>query len=399
MFLFKENYLFTKNHIIMFMKILEKIRIKRKARQRKERLSEQEELIFLGCASDRLIEKYIHNFSFSNVTENKILELCSNEVVAYYLHRHSVNAELECKILDDEYLASIYLHQHSFGSVAQRKILKPQYAKLLALFVEEGYSFFDEEETFFARVAADELIEKYLQISSVLPKTLQILAERDPKWLVFYAKRYDLPREMGTDFIKAASIESFDDYIHDHSFSAEACLYLIESGDEERIKKYITRHYLTDDESDDARAEVKFFQTASDDMLGYYLEHNAGDLSEEAEKILLLSGKEKLIEAYFDKNTLYFDNEEILINGNNDEAFKYYIGKYALREEHESMLVQSQNKMRMFWYLGKYRFSPYAEELFILSGDRGIIKGYHQKWRFHDSSWKVLLEKFFLENY
>ena len=87
------------------------------------------------------------------------------------------------------------------------------------------------------------------------------------------------------------------------------------------------------------------------------------------------------------------------MKGDNDEIFEYYTERCNISEENQLVLVRSGKKERIEAYIQNNQLCPEAENLFILSAEKEDIKTYHKKWGLRDSSWKALLERFFMDNW
>ena len=381
--------------------MFEKIKVRKAAKRRDHQLSAEEEMLLLRCGSNKLIHHYIRKYSFRDEVENHLLELCSDSVIRSYLRMHKLGEEAECKLLDNDVWAAYYIKHHDLAPKGQEQILKQGNSFLCEVYVKNASSFAEELGELFVKTASDELIEEYLKYNALSEEALKTLVKRDAKWLLVYAKNNKLPEEFEASFVQAASDEEFTAYIEDYSFCLDTCLLLLEAENKVKLRKYISKHSLVPDYPlDDPTAEEKLFQSKDKELIREYINLHADEISENGEMELLFSDNDELLKCFIDKaGRFFFSTEEELIQSNKDEIFNYYVERYKFSEENEALLVRSGKKERIEAYIQKYALCPMAENLLILGGDKELIKSYHKKWELRDSSWKVLLETFFLENW
>ena len=389
-FLSRKNY--KPNFIIIMKKFFEKIRVKKDAKRRDHQLSASDERLLLKCGSDNLIRFYIHKFSFREEVEKEIFKLCSQSVTRSYISRYPFGDDLECKVLDDERWSGFYIKAHGLKTKAQRELLKKENSPLCRFFIEQGWKFAEELEAEFLQSAPEDLIELYFDKHSPSPEAFRILIRKNPKYLIKYAKNARIPEEFEADFINTASDEEFSAYIEGNIFHLEGCLVLLEGKNRERLRKYISNHSLT--------AEEKLFQLGDEELIGEYIYSHFDEISENGELELFASKNVSLIKRYIDLSSGCFDSvEEEILKGDNDEIFEYYTERCNISEENQLVLVRSGKKERIEAYIQNNQLCPEAENLFILSAEKEDIKTYHKKWGLRDSSWKALLERFFMDNW
>ena len=380
--------------------MFEKLKVRKAAKRRDHQLSPEDELLLLKSCGDDIIRHYVHKYSFGDDAEEFMLDNSSNAVLKSYFKRYPVAPELEYKVLEKG-LNTSYIDQHGLNEDAQRALILSGNEWLCDYYVKTAHSFDGDVETLFVETASDELMEKYLKYNDLSEEVLKILVNKDAKWLLVYAKNNKLPEKFETAFVHAASDEEFDAYIEDYSFNLEACLMLLEDENREKLRRYIAKHSLVSDyPMDDSTAEEKLFQSEDKALISEYINFHTGEISENGEMELLFSDNDELVKSFIDKAGRFFSStEEELIQSNKDEIFNYYVERYKFSEENEALLVRSGKKERIEAYIQKYALCPMAENLLILGGNKELIKDYHKKWELRDSSWKVLLENFFLENW
>lgn len=380
--------------------MFEKLKVKKAAKRRDHQLSAEEELLLLQCGSDELIRHYIHKYSFREESEGFMLDNSSNAVLRSYFNRYAVSPEREYRVLEkDDGLPVYYIERHGLQEKGRKALLLSGNEWLCDYYVETGHHFRGDDETLFIENASNKLIESYIKKYDLSLPNLQTLCKKNAKWLLVYAKTQKLPEEFEVDFIRAASDEEFAEYIKENSLSLEACLILLEPENKEKLRRYISKHSLVSDYPlDDPTAEEKLFQSKDMDLIREYIKFHGSEISEAGELELFELDDKELIKHHIDLNGLYDFSETILMEPGNEEIFKYYAEKCYFSENNQLELLRRGNKELIATYIEHNSLCLEAEKLLMLTRDKELIKNYHKKWQLNDSSWKLLLETFLIDN-
>ncbi len=379
--------------------MFEKLKVKKAAKRRDHQLSAEDEIILLKCGNDKLIRHYIRKYSFREEVEERLLELCSNSVIRSYLKIYHLSEDAECNILSNDVWASYYMKYFCLCPKGQEKILKEKNSLLCEVYVKNKYPFAEELVKLFIKTAKDELIYEYLKYNSLSEESLKILYEKGAKWLLVYAKNNKLPEEFEIDFLNTASDEEFAEYVKENSLSLDSCLILLEPENKEKLRKYISMHSLVSYYPlDDTSAEEKLFKSKDMDLIKDYIKFHGDEISEIGELELLDLDDKELIKRHIDLNGLYDFSETILMEPGNEEIFKYYAEKCYFSENSQLELLRGGNKELISTYIEHNSLCLEAEKLLMLTRDKELIKNYHKKWQLNDSSWKLLLETFLIDN-
>ncbi len=380
--------------------MFEKIKVRKAARRRDHQLSAEEELLLLQCGSDELIRHYIHKYNFKEDAESFMLDNSSNNVLRSYFNRYAVAAELEYKVLQNsDGLPVYYIERHGLQEEGKKALLLSGNEWLCDYYVETGHNFRGDAEKLFVDTASGKQIETYIKKYELSLSNLQTLCKKNAKWLLVYARSQKLPEEFEIDFLNTASDEEFEEYIKENSLSLEACLILLEPENREKLRKYISKHSLVPDYPlDDPTAEEKLFQSKDMDLIRDYLKFHGDEISEAGELELFELDDKELIKHHIDVNGLYDFSETILMEPGNEEIFKYYAEKCYFSENNQLELLRRGNKELIAAYIEHNSLCLEAEKLLMLTRDKELIKNYHKKWQLNDSSWKLLLETFLIDN-
>ena len=336
-----------------------------------EHLSEWGELVVVKNADAKLIEAYIKRhslkpyshlelFNFSQTLGLQLIEtgcLLADEAFEYLVEQKKFN-------LVEAYIRQRPLHQAGRYPKQEIMLLKfaPEY--LIQQYISK-YCFYDEAQVELMGLqrkdisnAGDTLINDFLEKHIPCMMACEKLIERGNKNLIRKA-------------FSRTAFHTYDEY-------AAAEIKLIEFGDTDLFKEYISKYDLFDESVQKLLAHGRGL------MLVHYLTNHAVQKYEN--RVALTQKKDATLmrlefqKVPFHHDGYYPDAEINMIKLGDKQLIYEYIEKWSLYEEAAEELIKLRDFNLTKAYISKYALYGTAFLEFVIEGNPDLIEVYYQKY-------------------
>ncbi len=224
-----------------------------------------------------------------------------------------------------------------------------------------------------------------------------------------------LPQEERA-FVLFASVVDGREYFSWHSLSYQGCELLLQRGNKELLKAYVTSQDLY------GPALQWMLQKCDEDIIAAYIKKRGFFLQNiEGALWVIAKGSDYLVRMLMQKNNFMSDEETLLVasrsdeivlayadisNGfktipaqcalvekHSDDVLKAFIEKYPLCDEAQSVMVEKRNDDVIKAYFKKYPLCEAAETMMVKKCSDDFIKAYFEKYELFQETQSVMVEK------